>query len=380
MNGGLSRERLVEAALALVQHDGLDALTMRALGDRLGVKAASLYWHVRDRAELLELLAQAVLKQTSSASRRGDWRAGALSVCASLERFTAQQRDMARLLLEVPGAIERSKAHADLASFLHTGGLSEADAWEMATMMLAAVLFDSVRSSDQLRVHTKRLLTLAVDSGSRGVTLRAGSTVSGVIGGVHDRSADGPAVIRGDRVIVRRLPGGRRSELELSSAHAWRFHIQAPTWNTVLNLAGLDVRGIHIDSGAMRVECILPPPRGVVPIDISSGVVGVRVRRPPGIALVADVSAGVVQLKLDGRTVGATTAESRWESGGGFASGDYYKLRISSGTVRVTIEEDCRISAEPVASVVPRARAGVLAALNVALDGVAAQSLNANMG
>jgi hypothetical protein len=54
-------------------------------------------------------------------------------------------------------------------------------------------------------------------------------------------------------------------------------------------------QGIHIDSGAMRVERILPRARGVVPIDISSGVVGVRLRRPPGVAVVADVSPGAVQ-------------------------------------------------------------------------------------
>jgi len=39
----LSRAGLVSAALSLVQQEGLDALTMRALADRLGVKAASLY-------------------------------------------------------------------------------------------------------------------------------------------------------------------------------------------------------------------------------------------------------------------------------------------------------------------------------------------------
>jgi len=51
---GLTRERLVEAALRLVNEEGLDGLSMRALADKLDVKAASLYWHVRDRSELLE--------------------------------------------------------------------------------------------------------------------------------------------------------------------------------------------------------------------------------------------------------------------------------------------------------------------------------------
>jgi len=52
---GLTRERLVGAALDLIGEEGLEGLSMRALADRLQVKAASLYWHVRDRRELLEL-------------------------------------------------------------------------------------------------------------------------------------------------------------------------------------------------------------------------------------------------------------------------------------------------------------------------------------
>jgi hypothetical protein len=339
------------------------------------VKAASLYWHVRDRAELLELIADDVLSRAGSSSPCGDdWRAGAFGVCASLERLTARRRHVARLLLEVPEAVERSQAHRHLFGFLCAGGLSQTEASETATMMVAGILFGGARSVDGPTVESRRLLTLAVDSGSRGVSLRAGTAVSGVIRAVDDQAAAEPAVVRGDRVIVRRLRGGRTAELELNPTHAWRFHIQAPTWNTALNLVGVDVRGIQVDSGAMLVECVLDRPRGVVPIDISSGVVGVRLHRPPGVAVVADISAGAVQLRLDGQTVGATTADSRWESGGGVASGDYYKLKISSGTVRVSVEEDHGMNVEPVANAGPRAAGDVLAALNVVLDGVAARA------
>src|SRR5207237_7533200 len=59
--GGLTRERLVEAALGLINEEGLEGLSMRALADRLEVKAASLHWHVRDRHELLALHADSFL-------------------------------------------------------------------------------------------------------------------------------------------------------------------------------------------------------------------------------------------------------------------------------------------------------------------------------
>src|SRR5258708_30809587 len=71
--GGLSRARLVAEALGLVQEEGLEALSMRALADRLHVKAASLYWHVRDRRELLELLAESILDGVPAPRAEG-WR------------------------------------------------------------------------------------------------------------------------------------------------------------------------------------------------------------------------------------------------------------------------------------------------------------------
>src|SRR3954471_5287891 len=57
----LSRARICVEALALVDEEGLDALSMRRLGARLGVEAMSLYRHVRDKADLLDALHAAVL-------------------------------------------------------------------------------------------------------------------------------------------------------------------------------------------------------------------------------------------------------------------------------------------------------------------------------
>jgi AcrR family transcriptional regulator len=57
----LTRERICREALALVDEEGLEALSMRRLGARLGVEAMSLYNHVRNKADLLDLLHAAVL-------------------------------------------------------------------------------------------------------------------------------------------------------------------------------------------------------------------------------------------------------------------------------------------------------------------------------
>src|ERR687884_114906 len=70
----IDRERLVREALALLDAAGFDALTMRRLAERLGVQAASLYNHVRDKHELLALLADAICGEVREPDPRRPWR------------------------------------------------------------------------------------------------------------------------------------------------------------------------------------------------------------------------------------------------------------------------------------------------------------------
>ncbi|HEX3752721.1 MAG TPA: TetR family transcriptional regulator, partial [Streptosporangiaceae bacterium] len=59
----VTRERIVAAALELLDEAGLDGLALRRLAERLGIRAPTLYWHVRDKRELLDLLAGAILEE-----------------------------------------------------------------------------------------------------------------------------------------------------------------------------------------------------------------------------------------------------------------------------------------------------------------------------
>src|ERR1700724_2128721 len=118
----MDRTLVVSAALDLLGREGLDALSMRTLADSLGIKAASLYWHVRDRRELLELVAAAILAEVA-VPRGAEWRAAALAICASLDAVLARRRDGYRVLLEVPGALSGSAACAALAGRLEEAGL-----------------------------------------------------------------------------------------------------------------------------------------------------------------------------------------------------------------------------------------------------------------
>ena len=59
----LTREAIVDAALRVLDRDGIDGLSMRRVAEELGTGAASLYWHVRKKEELLQLLYERVLTE-----------------------------------------------------------------------------------------------------------------------------------------------------------------------------------------------------------------------------------------------------------------------------------------------------------------------------
>ncbi|NLF05186.1 MAG: TetR family transcriptional regulator [Actinomycetales bacterium] len=63
----LSRERVLAAAVEIADAEGIDALTMRALAERLGVEAMSLYYHVANKAALLDGVADAVVGEILAA-------------------------------------------------------------------------------------------------------------------------------------------------------------------------------------------------------------------------------------------------------------------------------------------------------------------------
>ncbi|MDJ0770701.1 MAG: TetR family transcriptional regulator [Ilumatobacter sp.] len=58
---GLDTAGIVDAALEIVDRDGLEALTMRRLGSELGVEAMSIYHHIPNKAALLEAMVETML-------------------------------------------------------------------------------------------------------------------------------------------------------------------------------------------------------------------------------------------------------------------------------------------------------------------------------
>jgi AcrR family transcriptional regulator len=70
----LTRERVAEAALELVDRDGLDGLSMRRLADALGVGTMTLYGYFRSKRELLDAVVDAAVSDRPLPRPGGPWR------------------------------------------------------------------------------------------------------------------------------------------------------------------------------------------------------------------------------------------------------------------------------------------------------------------
>jgi hypothetical protein len=141
----------------------------------------------------------------------------------------------------------------------------------------------------------------------------------------------------GNLVLVKNRRGGDHGAVELSPNYTWYFKIHGGTWKTALDLSGLRISGIELDSGAGNVTCILPPPVGVVPIRVNSGIVGVTLHRPRNTAVHAAISQGSVKVRLDDQPL-RLKSDLQWDTPGAMQATDRYDLTVYSGCVRVTMD------------------------------------------
>jgi AcrR family transcriptional regulator len=99
----LTREQIVAEAVALLDAEGMDALSMRRLGARLNAGATSLYRHVANRDELIELVVDEVYGeiQVPKIDDPANWRAATEMCAGSLRAMILRHPWMASTLGQV---------------------------------------------------------------------------------------------------------------------------------------------------------------------------------------------------------------------------------------------------------------------------------------
>ncbi|PSK95637.1 TetR family transcriptional regulator [Murinocardiopsis flavida] len=98
---GLAPDTVAAAAVELLDEVGLDGLTVRRLAAELGVRSPALYWHFRDKRELLDLMAQHLQSPREAPGPRDSegWSAWVTRRARERRHLLLSRRDGARLVV-----------------------------------------------------------------------------------------------------------------------------------------------------------------------------------------------------------------------------------------------------------------------------------------
>ncbi|WP_062378535.1 TetR/AcrR family transcriptional regulator [Demequina pelophila] len=120
----LTPERIAQAAVALADRDGIEALTIRALADELGTKPMTLYHHVDGKERLLDLMVDRIFAEMEAPREDLDWREAIIARCRSVRAVLVSHPWSVPLLESrtAPGP-ELLRHHEAMLAALDRGGL-----------------------------------------------------------------------------------------------------------------------------------------------------------------------------------------------------------------------------------------------------------------
>ncbi len=127
----LTRERIVDAALRVMDTEGLDAVSMRRVAREVGVEAMSLYNHVEDKDDLLQGICDRVMAGYDFPEETGDWAEQCRAAARSWRRVLQAHPDIMRVFAEshgpAPTSLDSLRPMEHAMRLIRAGGLSDKD-------------------------------------------------------------------------------------------------------------------------------------------------------------------------------------------------------------------------------------------------------------
>lgn len=129
----LDRRAIAKAALDLMEEEGVDGVSTRRLAERLGVKGPSLYWHFKNKGELLAHMSGLMFAEALPEAQLGagefDWAEWLARGARGIRKTALSRRDGAILMARSrPLGLAEAKAGEQMVKSLRRSGLSEKDA------------------------------------------------------------------------------------------------------------------------------------------------------------------------------------------------------------------------------------------------------------
>ncbi|MBS2549347.1 TetR/AcrR family transcriptional regulator C-terminal domain-containing protein [Catenulispora sp. NL8] len=153
----LTADQIVQAAIAHLDEEGLDGLTMRALGKRLDVAATAVYWHIKTKDELVRLAADAAWAEVELPDpARVGWRAAAVRTATSSHAMFTRHPWMGQAfggyLLYGPG---KSRHDDHLLAVYEAAGFAPADADRAAAAVFTYVLGNALAPAAMVALNRR---------------------------------------------------------------------------------------------------------------------------------------------------------------------------------------------------------------------------------
>lgn len=135
----LTREIIVGEAIALLNEEGLDGVSLRKLAERVGVKAPSLYWHFKDKSALMSAVMERIFGEClDSVPDHDDWQQWMRAFGKALWRTQGKVRDFGRLITTTDMDLDQlQRTTRRIRKRLKAFELPESDAMEMQSTIQA---------------------------------------------------------------------------------------------------------------------------------------------------------------------------------------------------------------------------------------------------
>lgn len=144
----LSYEAVIDAALAIVRSDGLEAVSMRRVATALDTGPGSLYVYVRSRDELVSAMVERVTETVElEVPDRRRWRAQLVSLLTrSRDAFTAYPGTAAATMIDPPQTEAILRYLENLFGLLLAGGIDAQNAAWAADILVAQVTYAAIEA------------------------------------------------------------------------------------------------------------------------------------------------------------------------------------------------------------------------------------------
>jgi AcrR family transcriptional regulator len=152
----IDRAAVLAASLQLADEQGLAAVTMQSVADRLGVTPMALYRHVANKADLLDGVVESILLEVPLPDPTDDW-ATRLTALARGTRLAARRHpEIFPLLLQRAAVTPGARRTRDVVyEALREAGLSEEKVVQLERLMATAVLgFAASEAGGRFAAHS----------------------------------------------------------------------------------------------------------------------------------------------------------------------------------------------------------------------------------